>query len=144
MTSDQYPALGEMMPLPPGIKLRRRKFGADSPIITVNLGGNASDSERLSLFELHWNDPELGLTVMVREQPSGRLVTDVACADAGLLNKWVSVALMGTFNTEMVRKTIPLDTPEGAGCGGFADFGPLADAVKLLGPQLRIVVILMF
>jgi hypothetical protein len=94
---------------------------------------------------IRWEDPEHGLTVFVRERrDSGRLVADVFCTRAAQLNKLaVSVALVGTIEDQMIRKTIPLNVAEKTGCSGSADFGPLTEAVKELGTQLGVVVFML-
>ncbi len=78
---------------------------------------------------------------------AGRAATSSApffCAHADQLNKLAaSVALVGTNADQLIRKTIPLDVPEMTGCSGSADFGPLSEAVKQLGPQLGVVVFLL-
>ena len=52
----------------------------------------------------------------------------------------VSVALVGTVDGEMCRKTVPLNVAEKIGCSGSADFGLLSDATKQLGNELGLVV----
>ena len=140
--------LEDQYPLPEGVKLRTRKFGANpmSPLVATPTGGDTGDSSSARPeFKIRWEDQEHGLTVLVRERrESGHLVADVFCTDAGQLNKLaVSVALVGTVEDQMIRKTIPLDVPEKAGCSGSADFGPLAEAVNDLGPQLGVVVFML-
>jgi len=43
----------------------------------------------------------------------------------------------------MIRKTIPFTVAEANGCRGSADLGLLADAVRDLGRELRIIVFLL-
>jgi hypothetical protein len=148
MNTEKKPTLEELFPLPEGIKLRTRKFGANpmSPLVATPPGGDRADKQPLRPeLVIPWEDPEHGLTVLVRERrDSGRLVADVFCTDAAQLNKLaVSVALVGTIEDQMIRKTIPLNVPEKTGCSGSADFGPLTEAVKELGTQLGVVVFML-
>ena len=147
MATDPKPPLPGHFPLPEGLKLRSRKFGVNpvSSLVPVPVGGDNGDSSNpRPQFEIAWEDNQQGLKVLVRERDDGHLIANVLCTDAGLLNKAaVSVGLMGTVEDRLIRKTIPLDVPEATGCSGSADFGPLADAVEELGPQLGVVVFLL-
>jgi hypothetical protein len=140
--------LEDQYPLPKGVKLRTRKFGAspESPLVPTPTGGDMGEAgPTRTEFKIRWEDQDHGLTVLVRDhQESGRLVADVFCTDAGQLNKLaVSVALVGTIEEQMIRKTIPLAVPEKTGCSGSADFGPLTEAVEELGAQLGVVVFML-
>jgi hypothetical protein len=139
--------LPDLFPLVKGMKLRTRKLGANpvSPLFPVSIGTDNHDSpDPRHDFTICWEDPKLGVTVRVREQENGRLIADVFSADAALLDKaWVSVSLIGTGVNHISHKSIPLKVAEKNGCSGSADFGPLADAVKELGPQLGVVVMLL-
>jgi hypothetical protein len=142
------PTLESQYPLPESVKLRTRKFGTNpvSPLVSTPLGPDQADSCLTPPeFKILWEDQEYGLTVHVDEQrESGHLVASVFCADAGQLNKLaVSVALVGAIDDQMIRKTIPLHVQEKTGCSGSADFGPLTEAVKELGPKLRVVVFML-
>jgi len=147
MSTDPKPTLPDLFPLPEGTKIRARKFGAKpvSPLVPAPVGGDKGDAAApRAAFKVCWEDPQQGLTVLVRERDNGHLIADVICTEAGLLDKAaVSVGLVGTVVDHLIRKTIPLDVPEKSGCSGSADFGPLADAVKELGPQLGVVVFLL-
>jgi hypothetical protein len=145
---DKKPSLADLYPLPEGVKIRTRKFGANpiSPLVPTPSGGDRDDSSSARTeFKIRWEDQEHGLTVLIRERrDSGHLVGDVFCTDAAQLNKLaVSVALVGTNEDQMIRKTISLDVPETTGCSGSADFGPLIEAVQELGPQLGVVVFML-
>ena len=148
MTTENKLTLEGQYALPEGVKLRTRKFGANpmSPLVATPPGGDRGDAgPARTEFKIRWEDPDHGLTVLVRERrESGHLVADVFCTDAGQLNKLaVSVALVGTIEDQMIRKTIPLDVPEKIGCSGSADFGPLTEATKELGAQLGVVVFML-
>jgi hypothetical protein len=148
MNPEKKPTLESEYPLPEGVKLRTRKFGANpmSSLVATPPGGDRGDSSPARPgFKIRWEDQEHGLIVLVRERrESGHLVADVFCSDAGQLNKLaVSVALVGTIEDQMIRKTIPLDVPEKTGCSGSADFGPLTEAMKELGPELGVVVFML-
>ena len=148
MKTESKQTVDDLYPLPESVKLRTHKFGKnpESPLVPTPTGGDKGDaSPARTEFKIRWEDQEYGLTVLVRERrESGRLVADVFCNDAGRLNKLaVSVALVGTIDNRMIRKTIPLDVPEKTGCSGSADFRPLAEAVKELGTQLGVVVFML-
>jgi hypothetical protein len=148
MSTEHKPTLEGQYPLPEGVKLRTRKFGANpmSSLISTPPGGDRGDSSPARTeFKIRWEDQEHGLTVLIRERrDSGHLIADVFCTDAGRLNNLaVSVALVGTVEDQMIRKTIPLNVPEKTGCSGSADFGLLTDAVKELGAQLGVVVFML-
>jgi hypothetical protein len=146
MSTDPKPPLSDLFLLPEGIKIRVRKFGANplSPLVPVPVRPDKGDAAPRPAFQLRWEDPQQGLTVLVREQENGRLIANASCTDASLLNKAaMSVGLVGTVENYLIRKTIPLDAPEKTGCSGSADFGPLTEAVKQLGPQLGVVVFLL-
>ena len=147
MNIDPKPALPDLFPLPEGIKLRARKFGTKpvSDFIPAPIPRDGADAAvPRPAFQLRWEDQQQGLTVFVREKANGHLIADVFCTDAGLLGKAaVSLGLVGEVEDHLIRKTIPLDVPEKHGCSGSADFGPLADAVKQLGPRLGVVVFLL-
>jgi len=150
VNTEKKSVLDDLYPLPEGVKLRTRKFGANpmSPLASTPTGGpqGASSPDRTE-FKIRWEDQEHGLTVLVRERrESGHLVADVFCTDAARLNKLaVSVALVGTIEDHMIRKTIPLDVPEKeiGGCSGSADFGLLTEATEELGTQLGVVVFML-
>jgi hypothetical protein len=146
MSNDPDPNLSDLFPLPKGMKIRTRKFGANpvSPLFPVPVDGDRSDSTKpRSEFQIRWENQPLGVTALVRERENGHLIADVFCTNADLLDKaWVSVGLMGTTD-QLIRKSIPLNVPAKNGCGGSADFGPLTAAVKELGPQLGVVVFLL-
>jgi hypothetical protein len=142
------------LPLPEGISLRSRKFGAKptSPPALAPVGGNKGDSSApRRAFQLRWEDKVQGLTVVVREQLGGHLLANVFSTESNSLDKVaVSVGLVGSNDNAkddlidacLIRRTIPLNVPEADGCSGSADFGPLANVVAKLGPQLRLVVFL--
>jgi hypothetical protein len=147
MNTDPKPTLPDLFPLPEGIQLRTRRFGANpvSSPVPAPVGGNRGDSDApRPEFKLHWEDPQQGLTVIVRERDNGHLIADVFAIDPGLLDKGaISVGLVGTVEGGLIRKTIPLGVPEKDGCSGSADFGPLASAVAELGSPLRAIVYLL-
>ena len=147
MSTDPQPARPNPFPLPEGIKLRARKFGTKpfSDFVSASVGPNQSGvTAPQSEFTLRWEDAKQGLTVLVREREDGHVIAGVFCTDASLLNKAaVSVGLLGKLEPRPARKTIPLNVPESNGCSGSADFGPLADLVKELGPQLAVLVFLL-
>jgi len=129
------------------MKIRTKKIGSNpvSPLFPVPVHpDNGDSSDTPPRFKICWEDQKLGVIVRVREEENGRLTTEVFSSNAGLLDKaWVSVSLAGTGVDHLSRKAIPLIKPEKDGCSGSADFGPLADAVKELGSQLGVVVILL-
>jgi hypothetical protein len=148
MEPDLKSTLDRLYPMPEGVKLRTRKLGKnpESQLVSTPTDAEIADSgPSRSAFTIHWEDKEYGLSVLVREsQETGHLVADVFCTDAGQLNNLaVSVALVGTIDNQMIRRTIPLGALEKAGCSGSADFGPLTEAVKKLGSRLRIVVFML-
>jgi hypothetical protein len=148
MTTDNNSPLEAQYPLPEGVKLRTRKFGANpmSKLEPTPSGGPMGGAgPARPEFRIAWEDKEHGLTVLVRERrDSGRLVADVFCIDASQLNKLaVSVALVGTIEDRMIRQTIPLNVAEKTGCSGSADFGPLNEAVQELGTELGVVVFML-
>ena len=90
-----------------------------------------------------WEDPEQKLSAVVRQDANGRLQARVHCGNYVLVNRAaVSIGLAGTISDAFIHRSIPLKTPEPDGCSGTADFGPLVDVVKRLGPQLRIIAFL--
>jgi hypothetical protein len=129
----------------PTFKLRTRKFGAKpvSDYVTVPVVGREHEVDPQTRFELHWEDAQMGLAAEVRELENGRLIAEVFCGDAGLLGKAaVCVGLAGKAADHVINKVILLNAPVGNGCGGTADFGLLADAVKELGTQIAVIVFL--
>jgi hypothetical protein len=146
MSTEPQQNLDDLFPLPKGVKLRTHKFGARpwSALVPAPVGGNldASSTPRPE-FQIPWEDQQQGLSVLVSEQENGRLVATVACTNACLLGKAVAVGLTGSAAEHPICKTISLHASETGGCGGAADFGPLTDAVKELGPHLGIVVFLL-
>jgi len=147
MDTDPNPPLPDMFPPRPGIKRRTRKFGTTlvSPFFPVAVGKNGEDSSGpLPDFKICWEDKQLGLTVLTRQHENGRLIADVFCTYAGLLDQSaVSVGLIGATADHSISKTIPLVVSEKNGRSGSADFGPLKDIVKDLGPQLAVIAFLM-
>jgi hypothetical protein len=148
VNTEPKPTLSDLFPLPEGIKLRSRKFGANpvSQPASAPVGGDKGDSsEPRPEFRLRWEDTQQGLTVTVREREGGHLIADVFSTDAAHRDKAdVSVGLVGTHEDRLIRKTIRLSVPETDGCSsGSADFGPLTDAATELGSQLRLVVFLL-
>jgi hypothetical protein len=145
--TEKTPPLADLYSLPPGTKLRVRKFGANptSPLVPTPVGGNQGASAAVRPeFRLRWEDQQQGLQVTVRERDNGHLIAEVFSTDPALLTKaTVSVGLVGTIEDGLIRKTIPLDVPETTGCSGSADFGLLEDAVKELGSELGVVVFLL-
>ena len=134
-----------MFALPIGMQFRTRMFGAKvvSPLFPVPVQPGCESAPR-PLFEVRWEDPQLGRTVLVREQQDGHLIADVFAADSHLLNEAaVSVSLVGTAEDQMILKMVPLVVAEKNGCSGSADFGPLANAVQQLGSQLGVIVFLL-
>lgn len=147
MNHDDKTTLDDLPPLPAGLRLRSRKFGANpaSPLVpTPAPGARAGTGQKPQPVSIRWEDKGLGLAVTVLElQETGHLVADVFCADAGQRGKAaVSVALVGNIEDRMIRKSIPLDVGEKDGCSGSAEFGKLADAVAELGTELGVVVFL--
>jgi hypothetical protein len=70
-------------------------------------------------------------------------ILDAYCGNARLLGKAkVGVSLAGKETDRMIHKSIRLNTLVGSGCGGTAVLGPLADAVKELGSQRAMVVLM--
>jgi hypothetical protein len=147
MSTEPKPTQSDPFPVPEGIKLRARKFGANpvSQLVAAPVGGpRGDDSAPRPPFRIDWEDTAQGLTVKVRERTGGHLIVEVVSTDPLLLkNAAVSVGLVGTVEDGLIRKTIPLDVPEEGGCSGSADFGPLAAAVTELGPQIGIVAFLL-
>src|SRR5579883_2143948 len=100
MSSEKQSAFEEQFPLPPGVKLRARKFGSNpvSDFKSVPVQGQgASTGTPLPPLVLSWKDSGLGLTVLLREQATtGQLVADVSCTDPAMLHRAaVAVALVG-------------------------------------------------
>lgn len=149
MNSDSDPAFASPYPPPDGVKLRTRKIGASPmsrlvPTPVSQPGALARPGDRPP-FRVFWEDLEHGLELhVVEDNENGRLGAEVFCTDATQLNKLaLSVALVGTKEFRMIRKTILLDTPKQGGCGGSADFGTLNDATSELGAELGIVVFML-
>ena len=150
MNTNRPPSLSELFPLPKGVKLPTYKFGTNpvAPLQTVSLGEPAAHAGTpRSPFKITWEDKEQGLKVCVEErQENSHLIANVYGTHEELLNKAaVSVALMGTNETEVIRKTVPLCVAETNGtfrCSGSADLGLLADAVQRLGDRIGLVVFL--
>jgi hypothetical protein len=142
MNSDIQRNIDELYPLPKGVKLRKRIFGpnASSPLFPIPTRGDSNPDTQE--FMIRWEDPTYGLTVLVRERSEdSHLIADVVCTNADQLNKLaVSVALYGTKEMQMIRKTIPLAVPQQTGCSGSADFGLFSAAVEKLGTQLGVIV----
>jgi len=127
-----------------GIKIRRPFFGKNpvSELVPVRNGGMDPESTP-SAFQIHLNAPELKIAVSVHAEPDGRLQARAHCFDPALLNRAaVPVGLGGAMTDETIGRSIVLKVPEPDGCSGTADFGPLVDVVKRLGPQLRIIAFL--
>jgi hypothetical protein len=145
MNTDPTSNPPDFFPLPHGMKIRTPKFGAQpvSPFFPVPITEGEPSAVRPE-FKICWEDQQQGLSVVVRERENGHLSAAVFCTDAGLLDKAaVSVGLMGATAEHSIHKTIPLNVRDKTGCSGSADFGPLACAVKELGPQLGVVVFLL-
>jgi hypothetical protein len=149
MDNSRQPTFEELFPLPPGVKLQKRKFGATppTPLKTVQAGGQRSAGEDEPPLTLTWDDAKLRLSAVVREDPhTGKLIGSAFCTDPAMLNKAsASVSLVGTHEYEMIRKTIKLDQPDKrtGGCCGSADFGLLKDAIVKLGTELGLVVFML-
>jgi len=147
MSTDPKPNLWDLFPLPKGMKHRSPKFGANptSPPVPVPVGGDKGDTtDPRPAFQIPWEDPQLGLKVLVQEREDGHLIADVFCTNAALLNKAaVSVGLVGTAVDPLIRKSIQLNVPEKNGCRGSWDFGLLTNTVKELGPQIGLIVFLL-
>src|SRR4051794_26446556 len=90
MNTDPKPNLPELFPLPEGVKLRTRKFGAKphSGLVPAPAGGDVGDHNGPRLpFRITWEDRQQGLEVHLGERSDHRLIADVRCADATMLNK---------------------------------------------------------
>ena len=96
MATEPKPTLIDLFPLPEGVRIRERRFGANpvSSFVPVPVRDDKGDTSPQSAFKLSWEDREQGLTVIVKEQNNGHLIANVFSTDASLLNKAVvSVAL---------------------------------------------------
>jgi hypothetical protein len=153
-TNNAETNLNELYPLPPGIKLRKRHFprNAVSNLKDTPAPGDRGDNgSPRPVFELMLEERiDLGsttVTLWVRIQerfPDGVLLGEVHCSDASLLNTGVvSVALSGTEENHLIRKTIPLTKAEKDGCSGSIEFCLLQDAIRELGTKLQMSVFLM-
>jgi hypothetical protein len=146
MDNKRQPTFEELFPLPPGVKLHRRLFGATppTPLKTVQPGGQRGAGEDEPPLTLAWDDAKLRLSAVVREDPTtGKLIGSAFCTDPAMLNKGAAaVSLVGNREYEMILKTIKLDQPDQrtGGCRGSADFGLLKDAVAKLGTEMGLVV----
>jgi hypothetical protein len=135
--------LEELYPLPEGVKLRIRKFGANPTTGFVSAPGGgqgAAAGPARPPFKLRWEDTTLGLTVLMREDlASGRLVADVFCTDPAKLNKAsVSVSLVGKGKDQSVRKEIPLNEPETASQAISTSLAPsIGKTISLNEPDPR-------
>ena len=142
MNKDNPLSLDDEYPLPKGVKLRTREFGTNamSPLVPIPANGDSNPAP--PEFMIRWEDQDHGLTVLVRERrDDGHLIADVVCTDADQLNKLaVSVALVGTKEMQMIRRTIPLAVPDRIGCSGSADLGLFSAAMEKLGNQLGVIV----
>jgi hypothetical protein len=148
VSHDKEPSLADLYPLPEGVRLRSRKFGANpvTPLQpTPSRGAECASGDAVE-FLLRHEDQELGLFTRVREDAdSHHLIAEVFSIHSEHLNQAaVSVALVGTVEDQMIRKTIPLNTEEHSKyrCSGSADFGKLEDAIRELGAQLGLIVFL--
>jgi hypothetical protein len=148
MSSDKMQSLSDLFPLPEGVKIRSRKFGANpaTPLQPVRPGG--PDALAPHEFKLRHEDKELGLLVIVQEDANSGVITAEAFSShpEHLNQAAVSVALVGTTEGGMIRKTIPLDREVKNGdhcCSGSAAFGTLHDAVQQLGDRLGLIVFLL-
>ncbi len=145
MATEPKPTLIDLFPLPEGVRIRERRFGANpvSSFVPVPVRDDKGDTLPQSAFKLSWEDREQGLTVIVKEQNNGHLIANVFSTDASLLNKAVvSVALIGKMGNETIHKSIPLNVPEKDGSSGSKDFGLLTEAMKELGSLLGLIVFL--
>lgn len=146
MNTDPNPNLHDPFPLPKGMIRHTTKIGAYpiSEFVPVPVSGrNGASSDPRPEFKICWEDQQQGLRVLVREREDGHLIADVFCSNAGLLGQAaMSVGLVGAGTTDVILKAIPLNMPEKNGCSGSADLGSLASAVKQLGSQLGLVVML--
>lgn len=137
MSTDRKPTLEELFPLPAGIKVHTRRFGArpvSAPVPVPDAG-----------FRFEWADAEQGLRVLVTEGGDGRLAAEATCRDAALRgHAAVSVAIASARSDDSIRQTVPLNDPApGGGCRGAADFGLRVDAVARLGDRFVFVVFLL-
>ncbi len=133
------------MPLPAGIKRRKKKVGSTigTPLAPVPMQTSQAALPRPP-FEVHWEDAKLQLKVRVQERDTGHVVADVFCTEPNWLNNaWASVALYGAGEGQFIQKSIPLDAAAPGGCRGSWDFGPLANLVQRLGDQLGLIVFLL-
>ena len=110
---EAIPSFDELFPLPPGVKLRTPRFGTAGPsgLKPASGTGDAAEDDRgrpSELFFIDWRDDSLGLHVRVQEQGNGELIAYVTCTDGRRIGQAVSVALVGTIEDHMIRKTIPL------------------------------------
>ena len=93
------------------------------------------------LFRIEWEDPEFGLTVVVRELEDGKMMIDAFCSDAAMLdNLALAVGLVGKPDTMPITKHVYFDTPDPAGCRGSRSFDTFAQAVEYLGPRIGLAV----
>lgn len=152
MSTDKTQSLSDLYPLPEGVKIRSRKFGANpaTPLLPVRPAGPAASADTPSPqeFKLRHEDEKLGLLAILQEDAnSGRLTAEVFSRHPDHMKRAaVSVALVGTIEGGMICKTIPLDREVKNGdycCSGSADFGSLADAVQQLGDRLGLIVFLL-
>ncbi len=142
MAPDEDAELDEMFPLPPGVVLRRRRFGSRSVSPLVPLTTPAG-TDRPPVALRH-SDPKLGVTVEIHEvRESGHLAAHARCTDGALLNKGeVSVVLYGAAEGRLINRRIKLEVAEVEGCSGSADFGKLAAIADELGTSFGMVICL--
>jgi hypothetical protein len=127
------------------MKIHYHKFGANpfSPLVQVPVETDGS-SDPGPAFKICWEDQQQGLSVVVQERENGRLIADAFSSDPAMVDSAaVSVALVGTTPDQIICKVVPFKVLQKNGCSGSADLGPLAGAVKELGPQIGLVVFLL-
>jgi hypothetical protein len=144
MTNEEL--LNQLFPLPEGVKLRKPRFGTAGPSAPVPIRvrhvqhARGEHQRPAPPFEIKdWNDPHLGLTINVLEDPDGEVWAYVDCNDRSYLGKEVSVALLGSKGEyRLLRRTIALNTETSHGCSGKASFGKLQDLAEELGDQVQL------
>jgi hypothetical protein len=147
MSHEKKPSPADLFPLPEWVKIRTRKFGANpvTPLQPIP-SGESADANRPE-FLLRFQDQDLGIVALVGEDRQSRhLLARVFSSKPEHLNEAaVSVAIVGTVEDQMLRKSIPLNTEEHGDyhCSGSADFGRFDDVVGKLGDQLGLIVFLL-
>src|SRR5260221_7831937 len=105
MNNDPKASVSDLFPMPKGMKIRTPKFGANpvSQFVCAPVCLDNDSSGPRPEFKICWEDQQQGVSVVMQERENGRLIADVFCTSAGLLDKAaVSVALVGKSPVDMI------------------------------------------